>query len=113
MSETTTTDNIHEDQEALDLKVQHLSAEAILKAEQAGNLAGIEAPVYKCHTFSPTSGGDTYAKAITRQLNFIADSLGVLGFQVTYKEDSLSHLATKPDRGYFQIRVFAKTPTEN
>jgi hypothetical protein len=100
----------HEADEKLDLDVQHVVAEAITKASEAGSLVGQEAPVYKCHTFLPTGGGDSYAKAITNQLNHLAPALGVLGFQVTYKEDSLSPLATKPDRGYFQIRVFASEP---
>lgn len=104
--------NIHDQQEKLDLDVQHDRAQAILEAEESGKLSGIEAPTFKCHTFLPTGGGDVYAKAITNQLNHIAPALGVLGFQVTYKEDSLSHLATKPDRGYFQIRVFANLPEE-
>lgn len=104
------TDTIHDDQEKFDLEIQHASNHVILDAEKSGKLAGIEAPVFKCHTFNPISGGDIYAKAINRQLNHLAGSLGVLGFNVTYKEDSLSPLATKPDRGYFQIRVFANTP---
>lgn len=109
---TADTDTIHDEQEKFDLDIQHASAEVIMQAEKSGHLAGIEAPVYKCHTFAPVSGGDVYAKILTRQLNHLASSLGVLGFQVTYKEDSLSPLATKPDRGYFQIRIFANAPEQ-
>lgn len=97
----------HDADEKLDADVQHAIAEAITEASDAGKLIGQEAPVYKCHTFLPTGGGEVYAKAITNQLNHLASALGVLGFQVTYKEDSLSPLATKPDRGYFEFRVFA------
>jgi hypothetical protein len=95
-------ETIHQDQESHDLVVQHDVTQAILKAEQEGNLAGIEAPVYATHTFIPTGGGDVYARVITRQLNHIAKALGVIGFQVLYKEDTLKE-GNKPDHGYFQI----------
>ena len=104
------TDTIHNEQLDIDALIQADVAEAIIKAEEAGKLAGIEAPVFKCHTFLPTGGGDVYAKTLTHQLNHLAKSLGVLGFQVTYKEDSLSPLAAAPDRGFFEIRVFANQP---
>ena len=100
-------DTIHQNQEDHDLVIQHDVTQAILKAEQDGNLAGIEAPVYRTHTFLTTGGGDVYARCITRQLNHIAKDLGVLGFQVLYKEDSFKTDAAKPDHGFFQIRVFA------
>jgi len=103
-------ETIHQDQENHDQVVSHDVTQAILAAEEQGNLAGIEAPVYACHTFLPTGGGDVYARVITRQLNHIAKSLGVLGFQVLYKEDSFKIDAAKPDHGYFQIRVFANQP---
>lgn len=102
----------HDAQEKQDLDVQHSCAEAIIQAEQAGQLLGKEAPVFRCHTFFPVGGGDIYAKTITRQLNHLAESLGVLGFQVAYKEDSLDPKATRPDLGYFEVRVFAKESSE-
>jgi hypothetical protein len=105
-----TTELNHEEHDKLDLDVQHSVAQAITKAEESGNLMGQEAPVFKCHTFLPTGGGEVYAKALTNQLNHLASALGVLGFQVSYKEDSLSPIATKPDRGFFQVRVFANAP---
>ena len=105
-------ETIHKDQEDHDQVIQHEVTQAILKAEQDGNLAGIEAPVYATHTFLPTGGGDVYARCITRQLNHVAKALGVLGFQVLYKEDSFKTDATKPDHGYFQVRVFAEQPQE-
>jgi hypothetical protein len=103
-------ETIHQDQEAHDQVIQHDVTLAIVKAEESGHLAGIEAPVYACHTFLPTGGGDVYARVITRQLNHLAKQLGVLGFQVLYKEDTFKTDAIKPDHGYFQIRVFADTP---
>ena len=103
-------DTIHQDQESHDLVVQHDVTQAILKAEEEGKLVGLEAPVYRTHTFLPTKGGDVYARVITRQLNHIAKDLGLLGFQVLYKEDSFKPDAAKPDHGYFQIRVFANHP---
>jgi hypothetical protein len=103
-------ETIHENQEAHDQVVQHDVTQAILKAEESGNLAGAEAPVYACHTFLPTGGGDVYARVITRQLNHLVKQLGVLGFQVLYREDSFKTDASKPDHGYFQIRVFAEQP---
>jgi hypothetical protein len=102
---------IHQNQEDHDLVIQHDVAQAIINAEESGNLAGVEAPVYACHTFLPTGGGDVYARCITRQLNHLAKQLGVLGFQVLYKEDTFKPDASKPDHGYFQIRVFADAPT--
>lgn len=102
----------HDAQEKQDLDVQHSCAEEIIKAERAGQLLGQEAPVYRCHTFTPVGAGDTYAKAITRQLNHLAGSLGVLGFQVSYREDSLDPKASRPDLGYFEVRVFAKSSDE-
>lgn len=104
-------ETIHQNQDDHDQVVQHDVTQAILKAEESGHLAGIEAPVYACHTFIPTGGGDVYARVITKQLNHLAPQLGLLGFQVLYKEDSFKTDATKPDHGYFQIRVFAETPT--
>ena len=104
-------EQIHQNQEDHDLVIQHDAAQAILKSEEAGSLAGIEAPVYACHTFLPTGGGDVYARVITRQLNHLAKQLGVLGFQVLYKEDSFKPDASKPDHGFFQVRVFANVPT--
>lgn len=106
------TDINHEEHDTLDLDVQHSVAQAITEAEDSGLLIGQEAPVFKCHTFLPTGGGEVYAKAITNQLNHLASALGVLGFQVSYKEDSMSPIATKPDRGFFQVRVFANAPAE-
>jgi hypothetical protein len=103
----------HDAQEMYDLEVQHTCADKILKCEKEQGLMGQEAPVYRCHTFFPANGGDTYAKMITRQLNHLAQSLGVLGFQVSYKEDSLDPKATRPDRGYFEVRVFAETPPKS
>jgi hypothetical protein len=103
-------DTIHRNQEDHDQVIQHDVTQAIVKAEEDGNLAGIEAPVYACHTFLPTGGGDVYARVITRQLNHLAKQLGVLGFQVLYKEDSFKTDAAKPDHGYFQIRAFANVP---
>jgi hypothetical protein len=105
--------DIHDQQEKQDLDLQHEVAQAILKAEEGGKLAGVEAPVYRCHTFLPTKAGDTYARAITRQLNHLAKALGVHGFQVLYKEDTLKGDGTQPDSGYFQIRVFADVPTQS
>ena len=102
----------HDKDELLDRQVQQERAQAVLQAEDQGNLAGAEAPVFKCHTFSPCSEGENHAKVLTNQLNHLAEGLGLLAFQVVYKEDSLSPLAIKPDCGYFQIRVFAKAPTE-
>lgn len=107
-----TTELNHEEHDKLDLDVQHSVAQAITKAEESGHLLGQEAPVYKCHTFLPTGGGDVYARVMTNQLNHLASALGVLGFQVSYKEDSLSPTASAPDRGYFQVRVFANAPAE-
>lgn len=106
-------EDIHEQQEVVDLGLQHEVAQAILTAEEKGSLAGIEAPIYRCHTFLPSKAGDTHARAITRQLNHLAKALGVHGFQVLYKEDTLKGEGTEPDSGYFQIRVFADAPTEN
>lgn len=105
-------ETIHQDQDAHDQVIQHDVTQAILKAEEEGNLAGAEAPVYACHTFMPTSGGDVYARVITRQLNHLAKQLGILGFQVLYKEDSFNPDASKPDHGFFQVRVFANIPPE-
>lgn len=104
-------ETIHQYQDDHDNVIQHDVTQAILVAEEQGNLAGIEAPVYATHTFLPTGGGDVYARCITRQLNHIAKSLGVLGFQVLYKEDTFKD-GGKPDHGYFQIRVFAEQPQE-
>jgi hypothetical protein len=103
-------ETIHQNQEDHDQVIQHDVAQAIINAEESGHLAGAEAPVYACHTFLPTGGGDVYARCITRQLNHLAPQLGVLGFQVLYKEDSFKPDASTPDHGYFQIRVFAQTP---
>ena len=105
-------ETIHQNQDDHDEVIQHDVTESIIAAEERGSLSGIEAPVYACHTFLPTGGGDVYARCITRQLNHLAKSLGVLGFQVLYKEDSFKTDASKPDHGYFQIRVFANQPKE-
>lgn len=102
----------HDKDEKHDLDVQYGRAQALLKAENDGNLIGAEAPVFKCHTFSPCPEGESHAKILTQQLNHLAEALGLLAFQVSYKEDSLSPLATRPDRGYFQIRMFANAPKE-
>jgi hypothetical protein len=106
-------DTIHQDQDAYDQVVQHDITQSILKAEESGHLAGAEAPVFACHTFLPTGGGDVYARVITRQLNHLAKQLGVLGFQVLYKEDTFKTDTDKPDHGYFQVRVFANVPPED
>lgn len=105
-------ETIHQNQDDHDQVIQQDVTQAIVEAEQSGNLAGIEAPVYACHTFLPTGGGDVYARVITRQLNHLAKQLGVLGFQVLYKEDSFKTDAAKPDHGYFQVRVFANIPAD-
>jgi hypothetical protein len=105
------TETIHAEQEAYDQAISHEVTQAIVKAEQDGNLAGIEAPVFKTHTFLPTGGGEVYARVITRQLNHIAQDLGVRGFQVLYKEDTFKD-GGKPDHGYFQVRCFAQVPKE-
>jgi hypothetical protein len=103
-------DTIHQNQDDHDAVIQHDVTQAIIKAEESGDLCGIEAPVYACHTFLPTGGGDVYARVITRQFNHLAKQLGILGVQVLYKEDTFKTDATKPDHGYFQIRVFANAP---
>jgi len=103
-------DTIHQDQDSHDAVIQHDVTQAVLQAEESGSLAGVEAPIYACHTFLPTGGGDVYARVITRQLNHLAKQLGILGFQVLYKEDSFKPDATKPDHGFFQIRAFANIP---
>jgi|GEM_PF-5569622 len=99
-------------QEKRDSDVQNSCAQRILDAEQKGLLIGQEAPVFRCHTFSPVVSGDTYARILTQQLNHLAESLGVLGFQVVYNENSFDGEAPAPDHGYFSIRVFAKGATD-
>lgn len=95
---------LHDLHDQVDAEVQRATAQRILEAEEQGNLCGLEAPVYRCHTFMPTAAGAAHARALTNQLNHIAQQLGVLGFQVTYKEDTLGG---GDESGFFQIRVFA------
>lgn len=103
--------NINDQHEAQDLALQHEVAQSILRSEESGNLVGAEAPVFRCHTFVPNKAGDTYARILTRQLNHLARGLGVLGFQVLYKEDAFEEGANKPDSGFFEVRVFAEAPS--
>ena len=97
--------NYRESQELYDLEVQKKCAQNILDAERSGLLVGQEAPIHASHSFPLVKEGPAYASAITDQLNHLADSLGVLGFQVTYDEGDFD---SKDDRGYFRVRVFAK-----
>jgi hypothetical protein len=96
-----------------DRQTQFTCVGRILKAEEDGRLLGQECPVYDCHTFPATSEGSTYAEALTRQLNHLAELLGVLGFQVSYREPRRSSDATTPPTGHFEVRVFALAPSEN
>jgi hypothetical protein len=101
------------DQLKHDQDIQFKCVGRILKAEEDGRLLGQEAPVYGCHEFTATDDGAVYAEALTRQLNHLADLLGVLGFQVTYRQDRRASDASGPAPGFFEVRVFALAPTEN
>lgn len=105
--------DLHAVQDNLDADLQAEVAKRMMKAEEDGNLMGMEAPVYRCHTFIPTKAGLAYARSITNQLNHLADALGVIGFQVDYCESSFSGDSREPDSGYFQIRVFANYPEQS
>jgi hypothetical protein len=100
---------IYSDEDTLkqDQQVQLACVSRILKAEEDGRLLGQEAPAFDCHTFPATSEGSTYAEAVTRQLNHLAELLGVLGFQVNYREDRSASDSNKPPTGFFEVRVFA------
>lgn len=104
---------IYSDEDTLkqDQEVQFTCVGRILKAEEDGRLLGQEAPAFDCHTFPATSEGSTYAEAVTRQLNHLAELLGVLGFQVNYREDRGASDSNKPPTGFFEVRVFALAPS--
>lgn len=101
------------DQSKHDQEAQFKCVGRILKAEEDGRLLGQEAPVYECHKFTSTDDGAVYAEALTRQLNHLTDLLGVLGFQVTYRQDRKASDVSGPALGYFKVRVFALAPNEN
>ena len=98
--------------ETQDLEVQHACSENILKASEDGCLLGKEAPIYDCHTFAPTDHGDLYAQALTRQLNHFAEPLGLLGFQVNYRQDRQPSDSSASAKAYFEVRVFARGEPE-
>lgn len=104
---------IYSDEDTLkqDQQVQFACVSQILKAEEDGRLLGQEAPAFNCHTFPATSEGSTYAEAVTRQLNHLAELLNVLGFQVNYREDRNASDSQKPPTGFFEVRVFALAPS--
>ena len=96
----------------LDQYVQNKCVERILAAEESGNLLGAEAPTFHTHELFAITNGSTIAKTLTRQLNHLADQLGVLGFQVDYGEEKKYLKGKGPRAGYFRIRVLAQHPEE-
>lgn len=104
--------DVGSDQLTHDREIQSSCVRRILQAEEAGRLLGQESPVYECHKFVATEEGRTYAEAITRQLNHLSELLGVLGFQVSYRNDRKASDVSGPEEGYFEVRVFALAPQE-
>ena len=94
----------------LDQQVQFTCVGRILKAEEDGRLIGKQCPVFDCHTFPAHDNGAEHAEALTRQLNHLAELLGVLGFQVSYQEDQRASDSTLPPTGHFQVSVYAVSP---
>jgi hypothetical protein len=100
----------HEAHDNLDKETQEQVENTILEAGKKGTLIGAEAPIWRAHTVIHRDIYETVAYVIQKQLNHLAPSLGLLGFNLQYKRGATD--TGKEPLGYFQIRAFADKPAE-
>jgi hypothetical protein len=95
----------HNAHDELDKTTQVVTESLIFDAGEKGTLIGTEAPIWRAHTLVHRDSYEVAAQVIQRQLNHMAPSLGLLGFNIQYKRGSTD--TGKEPVGYFQIRAFA------